>query len=87
MISLWWVLFIVSLSLLIVTLLRNKYSIQWLGSVGINIVVSAIVLYVINWVGAGFSFHIPLNVSTLATVGVFGVPGIALLAALKLTVL
>ncbi|MDB5056086.1 MAG: pro-sigmaK processing inhibitor BofA [Bacilli bacterium] len=81
----WWSLFIVSICLLILTLLRNKYSFQWLGVVGMNLVIAAVLLYLINWLGAFYDFHIAINVSTISTIGILGIPGLLLLIALKLT--
>lgn len=45
-----------------------------------NIVVGAVLLYVFNYVGAGFDIHIPLTFLNLFIVGLLGVPGIVLLA-------
>jgi inhibitor of the pro-sigma K processing machinery len=47
----------------------------------VNRVAGAISILVINWVGAGFGIHIPLNVLSALIVGILGVPGAALLAA------
>ena len=49
-----------------------------------NIVVGAVLLYVFNYVGAGFDIHIPLTFLNLFIVGLLGVPGIVLLAFLTL---
>lgn len=49
-----------------------------------NSILGALLLYVINFIGATFGFHIGLNVLTAIFVGVLGVPGAVLLMILKL---
>ncbi len=49
-----------------------------------NSILGALLLYVINFIGATFGFHIGLNVLTAIFVGVLGVPGAILLMILKL---
>jgi inhibitor of the pro-sigma K processing machinery len=84
MILFWWSLFIVSSCLLIFTMLRHKYSIQWLGVIGMNLVAAAVILFLINWFGASSGFHIAINEGTIITIAVLGIPGVLLLVALKL---
>ena len=86
MYTFWLVLFIFSGTLLCLTLLRNKHSVQWMGIVGLNIITAAFLLYFINWFGAPADFHLPLNGTTLATIGILGIPGLILLVTLKLIV-
>lgn len=83
----WWAIFIVSASLLVVLLLRRQHSARWLAYVGLNAVFAALLLYAVNWLGAGYDFRIPINAVTVATVGVLGVPGLLMLAAVKLTLI
>jgi inhibitor of the pro-sigma K processing machinery len=83
MVLFWWSLLIVSSCLLIFTLLSNKYSLQWLGVVGLNLVGAAIILFLINWLGASSNFHIAINEGTVATIAILGIPGVLLLVALK----
>jgi inhibitor of the pro-sigma K processing machinery len=84
MVLFWWSLLIVSSCLLIFTLLRHKYSLQWLGVVGLNLVGAAIILFLINWWGASSNFHIAINEGTVVTIAILGIPGVLLLVALKL---
>lgn len=49
-----------------------------------NSILGALLLYVINFIGDTFGFHIGLNVLTAIFVGVLGVPGAILLMILKL---
>jgi inhibitor of the pro-sigma K processing machinery len=84
MVLFWWSLFLASSGLLVFTILRQKYSIQWLGIVGLNLVAAAIVLFLINWLGAPSEFHIAINEGTIITIAILGIPGVVLLIALKL---
>lgn len=86
MVLFWWSLFLASSGLLMYTILRHKYSIQWLGVVGLNLVAAAIVLFLINWLGAPSEFHIAINEGTIITIAILGIPGVVLLIALKLLV-
>jgi inhibitor of the pro-sigma K processing machinery len=46
----------------------------------INSVAGAISILVINWIGAYWDLHIPLNILSAVIVGILGVPGAILLA-------
>lgn len=59
-------------------------SLKAILKIAANIVVGAVLLYVFNYVGAGFDIHIPLTFLNLFVVGLLGVPGIVLLAFLTL---
>ena len=50
----------------------------------INSILGGVLIYLINFVGSGFSFHIGLNFLTAVFVGLLGVPGAVLLGILKL---
>lgn len=50
----------------------------------INSAVGAILIYIINIVGASFNFHIGLNWGTILCSGILGIPGVVLLIVLKL---
>ncbi len=84
MITFWGLLLIVSGCLLVITLIRSKYSLQWLSVIGLNLVVAVILLYVVNWFGASSDFHIAINQFTVVVIAILGVPGLLLLVALKL---
>lgn len=45
----------------------------------LNAVLGGAALLLLNWVTAGFSFHLPVNVITAAVTGFLGVPGVVLL--------
>jgi inhibitor of the pro-sigma K processing machinery len=79
-----WILLIGSLLVVIYILRKNRMSIHWLTRIGLNVVAAALLLYVADWVGASYDFHIPINGGTVAVVGILGLPGMAVLAAVKL---
>ncbi|NHN31965.1 pro-sigmaK processing inhibitor BofA family protein [Paenibacillus agricola] len=84
---LWWAIFSVSGLLLLFLLFRYKYAFQWLGSICLNVVVAAFLLYILNLFGAYTQLEIPINPVTVGTVSILGVPGLVMLAALKLWVI
>lgn len=49
-----------------------------------NSILGGVLIYVINIIGAGFSFHIGLNIFTAVVVGILGIPGAILLVVLKI---
>ncbi|GIP36703.1 pro-sigmaK processing inhibitor BofA family protein [Paenibacillus sp. J2TS4] len=79
-----WGVLVLSLTLLIIVILRNKGSIQWLVRLGVHVVVAGIVLYAVNWIGGYYGFRLPINPATIAAVTVLGIPGVGMLAAIKL---
>ncbi|MBC8081182.1 MAG: pro-sigmaK processing inhibitor BofA family protein [Gorillibacterium sp.] len=81
-----WVLFVGSLLLLLILLVRNRYSTQVLAKIGMVGVCSVLLLYAANWVGGEY-IHLPINGVTVTAVGVLGIPGLALLVAVQSFVL
>lgn len=49
-----------------------------------NSILGAIIIFIINWMGTIFNFHIGLNIVTSIIVGFLGVPGAILLVILNL---
>lgn len=52
----------------------------------INSILGGITLYLINFVGGNFGFHIGLNILTSMLIGILGLPGAVLLIIIKLLV-
>lgn len=52
----------------------------------INSIFGGILIYVVNWIGSIFSFHIGLNFITAILVGILGIPGAVLLVIIKLLI-
>mgnify|MGYP002622369368 FL=1 len=83
----WLILFVVSLALLIIILVRTRIDIRMFGFALLHLVVASVALFVINeseWFG---DFYIPINAYTVFAVGIFGIPGLLLLAGIKLTLM
>jgi inhibitor of the pro-sigma K processing machinery len=79
-----WAILIVSSLFLFVILVKNRHSRRWLGYLGLNVLLAALLLYLINLAGTQVHLHIPINIPTVTAVGVFGIPGVLLLVVLKL---
>lgn len=82
-----WLLFAVSLVTLLLLFVRNKYALHVVGKIAMIGVVSVLLLYAVNWIGAIYSFHLPINSATVATVGLLGLPGLALVTAVQFFIL
>lgn len=80
----WWGIFILSVSALVLLVLRSRPAAAWLVTMGMHMITAAVLLYALNWLGAAHDFRIPINGTTLAALGVLGVPGLALLVAVKI---
>ncbi len=78
---------VVSSALLLYILFSRKIGLAWLSRLGLHVVLAALGLYVINFSGLLTEVYIPLNPVTLSTVLVLGLPGVALLVGLKLTLI
>ena len=50
----------------------------------VNSLLGGLVIYVINLIGANFSFHIGLNIVTSMIVGLLGLPGTIVLILIRL---
>ncbi|WP_166244313.1 pro-sigmaK processing inhibitor BofA family protein [Paenibacillus turpanensis] len=74
---------VLSAVILVMVVLRTKLSYRMLGYAVMNLAAAAIFLYLINLAEGFTHFRLPINAATVLTVGILGVPGIALLAAVK----
>jgi inhibitor of the pro-sigma K processing machinery len=79
-------LFLVSAILLAVLVLRNKHARNWVAYAMLHVVVAAFLLYFLNLLSVYTGFRIPINLPTVTSVVVLGVPGLLMLVGLKLTV-
>ena len=50
----------------------------------VNSILGAIIIFIVNWIGVIFNFHIGLNIITSIVVGILGIPGAILLVILNL---
>lgn len=83
----WLLLFAVSAVMLIIVIMRAKIDIRMFGFALLHLVIAAVVLFVINETGWFGDFYIPINAWTVFTIGIFGIPGLLLLAGIKLTLM
>ncbi|WP_438445198.1 pro-sigmaK processing inhibitor BofA family protein [Gorillibacterium sp. sgz5001074] len=83
----WWGIFIVSVSSLVLLVLRSRAAGAWLMTMALHMIVAAVLLYIVNGLGVTYDFRIPINAATIATIGVLGIPGLAMLVALKTVLL
>jgi inhibitor of the pro-sigma K processing machinery len=81
--TVWMVSLLASSLLLIVVVLRNRLSFRWLRRFALHLVAAALALYVLNYSGVISGFEVPLNPTTIGTVVLLGLPGIALVLGLQ----
>lgn len=77
----------VSLLLLLFIVFKKKIGFGWLTVFGVHLVLAALGLYLVNFSGLMTEVYIPLNPATIGTVTVLGLPGVALLYGLKITLM
>lgn len=70
-------------SLLILILILFKVKLRWVGYTLTNILLAATILYGVNLTGVLGEYQIPLNLVTITTIGILGIPGVALILAVK----
>lgn len=78
-----WSVLIGSSLLLMLQLIRNRQAGRWLSTLGLNLAFAALILYVLNLISGYIHFTLPINLVTVATVTVLGIPGVLLLALIK----
>ncbi|WP_199617209.1 pro-sigmaK processing inhibitor BofA family protein [Paenibacillus alkalitolerans] len=81
--GIWLWVFIVSTLMFVFVMIRSKLGLRWLSAIALNAVLAAVLLYFAELAEPYTRVDIPINVVTVATVAVLGVPGILMLAALK----
>lgn len=62
------------------------HPIRWIGKLTVRMLIGVFLLFLLNVVGESFSLHIPINLVTAAVGGILGLPGIAALVLIKLTI-
>lgn len=71
--------------LLILIVFRKKLGWAWLSLFGTHLILAALGIYIVNFSGVITDVHIPLNPTTIGAVTILGLPGVAMLLGLKLT--
>ena len=80
-------IFITFLACSIILLILGKVFILPIKSIVkliLNSILGAVIIYIINKIGATWGFYIGLNIFTSIFVGILGIPGAVLLIILKL---
>ncbi|MDO7908661.1 pro-sigmaK processing inhibitor BofA family protein [Paenibacillus sp. JX-17] len=85
-IAIWGVL-ILSLSAIVLLSIRRRIGAAWLTVFGFHLVLAAVALYAVNELNWPGYAYIPLNPYTIGTVAVLGLPGVAMIYALKITLI
>ena len=60
--------------------------IKWIFKLIFNSILGGILIYIINFVGANWGFHIGLNFYTSILIGILGIPGAVFLILIKLLI-
>ncbi|MBP2116158.1 pro-sigmaK processing inhibitor BofA family protein [Paenibacillus silagei] len=76
---------IISSALLVLIVFRKRLGLAWLSVFGTHLILAALGIYIVNFSGVVSDLHIPLNSTTIGAVTILGLPGVALLLGLKLT--
>ena len=74
----------IGFALLILFLVSRVFfkPLRFVIKIGVNVVLGALIIWVLNMVGAPIGLELPLNVVTAVTAGFLGLPGTVLLLAL-----
>jgi pro-sigmaK processing inhibitor BofA len=81
----WWIAAGLTVVFFLIIFNSSINPLKWAGRVIVRILAGVFLLFLLNTVGAAFSFHIPINLMTAAVSGILGVPGIAALILIKYT--
>ncbi|KAA9004626.1 pro-sigmaK processing inhibitor BofA [Paenibacillus spiritus] len=80
-----WSVMLGAVLLLLVVVFRQKLGWRWLAPFSTHLIAAAVGLYLVDFAGLLGSVYIPLNPVTIGSVAVLGVPGLAMLVGLKIT--
>lgn len=83
--NIWLIIFVGSLTAL--CFIVFKIRLRWFKVTFINIALAAVVLFALSQVEMFGSYALPINILTIGTVGLLGLPGIAMLFGLKMILL
>ncbi|MGL4571028.1 MAG: pro-sigmaK processing inhibitor BofA family protein [Clostridium sp.] len=59
---------------------------KWPIKLLLNGIVGVVMLYIVNLIGAGFGFHIAINIINALIAGILGIPGVIILIIFQLFV-
>jgi len=83
----WMMLLAASAALLMFVVARAKPDLRSFGYALLQIIAAAVLLFLFNGSGLFGDLTIPINPAPVLTVAILGLPGLALLAAVKWTIL
>lgn len=84
--AIWGVLVFSSLMLVLIVF-RSRSGGKLVASLGLNVVVAAFLLYILNLGSAYTHIELPINTATLGTATILGIPGVILLIGVKFALL
>jgi inhibitor of the pro-sigma K processing machinery len=84
--SVWLWMFFGSLVGIFIVMVRSRHRWKVISALALNVTVALVLLYLMGLAEPYIHFRLPMNPVTVATVTVLGVPGLAMLAGLKLLV-
>lgn len=76
---------IISAVLLVAIVFKKRLGWGWLGLFGSHLILAAVGLYLVDFSHLAGDTYIPLNPATIGTVSILGIPGLAMLVGLKIT--
>jgi len=74
---------VVVVALVVIVFLIVKTPIKWVFKLIMNTLLGFVALFLINWLGGFIGINLAVNWINALVVGVFGIPGIALLLLLQ----
>lgn len=80
-------IFVVSSILLLWVLFKNRPVVKWIGIMLIHTLVASLLLFLLNVFEIAGQYYIPINLFTVLTVAVLGLPGLIMLFSMKLFIL
>ncbi|MBP2002737.1 inhibitor of the pro-sigma K processing machinery [Paenibacillus shirakamiensis] len=78
---------IIATCLLLYIWISRRLGLAWITRLGLHIVIAGLGLYLVNYSGVFTDTYIPLNPVTMSTVVLLGLPGVALLLGIKLSLI
>ncbi|MBW7477752.1 pro-sigmaK processing inhibitor BofA family protein [Paenibacillus oenotherae] len=81
--TIWLAVLVVSAILLLIVIIRQRLSLQWVRSFSLHLVAAAVALYMLNYSGVVSGLEVPINPTTIGTVVLLGIPGIMLILGLQ----
>ena len=78
---------VVSLCALTYIVIKKRLGFGWLTVFGTHMILASLGIYLVNFSGWITAVYIPINPVTIGTVTILGLPGVALLYALKIFIM